>query len=403
MNILFLSVYTINGIEDRNLYSDLLRKFRNEGHKVFIATPSERRNKKNTTLIKQNGTEILSIKTPNLQKTNFLEKGFGLLLLPFLFKKHISRFFKNIEFDLILYSTPPITFTGLIHYYKKKYGAKSYLLLKDIFPQNAVDLGFISKQNPAYWYFRKKEKALYKYSDVIGCMSPANISYLKTHNAWLHNKPIEVCPNSIEPLKTFISDSEKLEIRQKYGLRPESVLLIYGGNLGKPQGLDFLLKVIENTKELDTLFFLIFGSGTESPRLKWWFNQNMPKNAAFFETVPKTDFDLLVQASDAGMIFLDRRFTIPNFPSRLLNYLECSKPVIAATDKNTDLGSIITENGFGFWCESGDLKGFKKNITRLISEKEQLKAMGEKGRKFLEEHYLVSTAYSTIMKHFNQK
>jgi len=234
-------------------------------------------------------------------------------------------------------------------------------------------------------------------------MSPANISYLKTHNAWLHNKPIEVCPNSIDPLKNFISDSEKLEIRQKYRLKPESVLLIYGGNLGKPQGLDFLLKVIENTKELDTLFFLVFGSGTESPKLKRWFNQNLPQNAAFFETVPKTDFNLLVQTCDVGMIFLDKRFTIPNFPSRLLNYLECSKPVIAATDKNTDLGSIITENGFGYWCESGDLNAFKENVKRLIASKEQMKAMGEKGRKFLEENYLVSKAYSTIMKPFNHK
>ena len=401
MNILFLSVFPVHNIDDRNLYADLLRKFRDKGHKVYIVTPSERRNNDKTSLLKQQGAELLKIKTPNLQKTNFFEKGLGFILLPFLFKKQIRSFFPDVKFDLILYATPPITFTSVIRYFKRKHGAKSYLLLKDIFPQNAVDLGFLSPKNPIYWYFRNKEKNLYKYSDVIGCMSPANVLYLKTQNPSLQNKPIEVCPNSIEPQDDFVSYSERMEIRKKYGINPESVFFLYGGNLGKPQGLDFLLNVIENTQDLENVFFLIIGSGTEYPKLNSWFNQTKPQNALLLESVPKADFDLLVQSCDVGMIFLDRRFTIPNFPSRLLSYLEYSIPVIAATDKSTDLGTIMMGNGFGLWSESGDLDAFKENIKYLVSDTERLKIMGQKGRSYLEKNYHVSNAYSIIMKHFS--
>jgi len=37
------------------------------------------------------------------------------------------------------------------------------------------------------------------------------------------------------------------------------------------------------------------------------------------------------------MIFLDYRFQIPNFPSRLLSYMAAGMPVIVATDPNTDM------------------------------------------------------------------
>lgn len=400
MNILFLTISHITDLNASGIYTDLMREFRDKGHEVYIVSPIERKYKSPTFLKKENDITLLKVKTFNLQKTNFIEKGVGTLAIEFQFYSAIKKYFTNIRFDLILYSTPPITFTKVVKNIKKRDQAKSYLLLKDIFPQNAVDLEVLSIRNPIYWYFKKKERNLYKISDVIGCMSPANVFYLKNQNPWLQHKPIEVCPNCIEPLNDFVGLTEKLEVRKKYGVATESFVFLYGGNLGKPQGLDFLLTVIQNSQDLMNVFFLIIGSGTEYPKLKRWFDKNKPRNAQLFESVSKADFDLLVQSCDVGMIFLDRRFTIPNFPSRLLSYLECSKPVIAATDKNTDLGSIIVENGFGLWSESGNLQAFRENLIYLTSDINRLKIMGEKGRKFLEENYHVSNAYSIIMNHF---
>lgn len=52
-----------------------------------------------------------------------------------------------------------------------------------------------SKRNPIYWYFRLREKQLYRNSDVIGCMSEANVEYLLKHNPELSADIVEVCPN----------------------------------------------------------------------------------------------------------------------------------------------------------------------------------------------------------------
>ena len=36
MNLLFLTLSNMNSISQRGIYADLMRKFRNEGHNVFI-------------------------------------------------------------------------------------------------------------------------------------------------------------------------------------------------------------------------------------------------------------------------------------------------------------------------------------------------------------------------------
>ena len=114
--------------------------------------------------------------------------------------------------------------------------------------------------------------------------------------------------------------------------------------------------------------------------------------------LPKEDYDRLVQACQVGLIFLDYRFTIPNFPSRLLSYLEYKMPVIACTDPNCDTGSIAEENGFGFYAPSNDVLAFTKTVDKMLGS--DMTAMGEKGYKFLKENYLVEHTYNQIMKHF---
>ena len=183
MNLIFLTVSRINSISGRGIYTDLMRKFRDEGHNVYIVTPIERQFGKSTSFYEQDGVHILQVRTLNIQKTNILEKGIGTIWLESQFKNAIKKYLDGIHFDLILYSTPPITLNKVILYLKKcNPQAISYLLLKDIFPQNAVDLGMFSERSILYKIFRRKEIQLYKDSDFIGCMSPANVKFLLVHN-----------------------------------------------------------------------------------------------------------------------------------------------------------------------------------------------------------------------------
>ena len=116
------------------------------------------------------------------------------------------------------------------------------------------------------------------------------------------------------------------------------------------------------------------------------------------QSLPKSDYDLLVKSCDVGLIFLDHRFTIPNYPSRLLSYLENKMPVLCATDVNTDIGKIAEKNGYGYWCESVKPEDFTAMVDKMLAS--DRKAMGEKGYEFLKNNYLVEHTYNAIMAHF---
>ena len=402
MNVLFLTLLDFSTIEENGIYTDLMREFVKDGHDLYIISPTEKRKNEPTRLIDNGKVKILKLQIGNTQKTNLIEKGISTLTLESKFKSGIKKYFDDVKFDLVLYSTPPITLQKAVEFVKYRDLAKTYLLLKDIFPQNAVDLGLLKTsgiKGLIYKYFRSKEERLYKISDYIGCMSNANVEFLLKNNPSIPSEIVEVCPNSIEPIDIDISEQEKKEIREKYNLPIDKTIFIYGGNLGKPQGIDFLIDCIRANEDNNNSYFFIVGSGTEFGKLENYFEREKPKNAMLRNQLPRNDYELLANSCDVGLIFLDKRFTIPNFPSRLLSYMQASMPVLAATDINTDIGEIIDRGNFGCWCESVDVGKFNQLVNKLCDEELRV-SLGRNAREYLEEHYSAKNSYEIIIKHF---
>ena len=403
MNVLFLTMSSgLKNIETSGIYTDLMRKFRDEGHEVYIMYPRERRTGLPTALQHEGRVHTLGVKTFNVTKANIVEKGVGQVLLESQFKAALKKYFKKVKFDLILYSTPPITFTKVIRYAKRRNpDAMTYLLLKDIFPQNAVDLGMLPKtglKGLLYKSFRAKEKELYRVSDYIGCMSPANVAYLLKHNPEIPADRVEIAPNSYDiPESHGRLKTEDDAIRQKYHLPVDKPIFIYGGNMGRPQGIPFLVDCMKAVKDREDCHFVIVGDGTEYPKLEAFVRDYQPTAVSVFKRLPKDDYDKLAGACDVGLIFLDYHFTIPNYPSRLLPYLMEHKPIIAATDPNCDTGTLAEANGYGFYCPSNSVDAFVHAVDRILAS--DIKQLGENGYRFYLNNYTTAHTYDAIMKH----
>lgn len=398
-----MTLLDFNTIEEYGIYTDLLREFVKNKHKVYIISPTEKRKNEPTELIDNRDHKILKLQIGNTQKTNLIEKGISILTLESKFKSGIMKYFSNVKFDLVLYSTPPITLQKAVEFVKNRDNATTYLLLKDIFPQNAVDLGMLKKKglkSVLYRHFRNKEKKLYEQSDYIGCMSDANVKFILEYNQEVKPEKVEICPNSIEPQFINLDNNKIKQIKEKYKIPTDKTTFIYGGNLGKPQGIDFLIDCIKANENNRNAYFIIVGSGTEFDKLKDYFDRYKPYNSKLLKQLPKSDYEVLANSCDVGLIFLDRRFTIPNFPSRLLSYMQASMPVLAATDVNTDVGEVIEKGGFGYWCESGNVNEFNKRVNELCSLDLRQK-MSITARRYLEEHYTAKSSYEIIMNHFN--
>lgn len=403
MNILFLTLSYPENESHSNIYTDLMGEFKARGHSLTVLCQREKRFKKSTEFTKHCAIDVLRVRTGNITKVKFFEKGFSLLRVEGQFINAIKKYLSNIKFDLIIYSTPPITFAKAINYLKKRDQAKTYLLLKDIFPQNAVDIGLIKPKSITHNFFMNIEKKLYKSSDWIGCMSQGNVEYLLNHNQYLIPDKIEICPNSIhpEPLSIF-NENEKFKVRSKFNIPKHCKLFIYGGNLGRPQGIDFMLEALTAIKFRKDLFFLIIGSGTEFNKIENYLISNNFENVKLIKFLMNDEYKAILRSADVGLIFLDERFTIPNIPSRLTAYMELAKPVLAVTDINTDLDHIILDAECGFWTKAGDLKSFMKIIQEISELNEDLVKMGSNGRLYLEENFHVTNSYRIIMSHFEK-
>ena len=406
MNVLFISISSLPHVSEHGISLDLIHEFTRKGHNVYIVSALEKREDRETYIAEEAGCKIVRVRIGNNKKANLIEKGLTTVLLPGKYISAIKKYYADVKFDLVLYPTPPVTQVKTVEFIKKRDGAKTYLLLKDIFPQNAVDIGMMSKSGVKgllYQHFRRVEKRLYWVSDRIGCMSEANVQYVLKNNPEVDPKKVEVCPNSIEVIDKSIDKAASIAIREKYGVPQDKKVFIYGGNLGKPQGIPFVIKCMQAVKNIEDAFFLIVGDGSEYGKLESYVRSAQQANLMLMQRLPKEDYDTLVGACDVGLIFLDHRFTIPNFPSRLLGYMQAKIPVLAVTDPNTDIGKVIKEGGFGWWCESSDADAFKRKILEALGERDCGAINKEKEWAYLNRYYSTESAYKIIMSRTGDK
>ncbi len=399
MKVLLLTIGNLSNINQHEIYSDLLRCFRDNGHSVYAVSANEKRSGKETEFKVEDGIHMLRVKIGNITKCGFIEKGISTLMVEAQFKSAIKKFLGDVKFDLVLYSTPPITLCSVVEYVKKRDGAHTYLMLKDIFPQNAIDIGVLSKRGwkgILYKFFRKKEKALYRISDTIGCMSDANVEYVLKNNPEVDPSKVGLCPNCIEVQDLVLEEEASVAMRKKYDIPTDKRVYVYGGNLGKPQGIPFIIECLKTQMKNENSFFLIVGDGAEYEKLEAFFSTEAPQNMKLMKSLPKEDYDRMVAACDVGMIFLDYRFTIPNYPSRMLAYMQAGLPVLACTDTNTDIGSTIVDGGYGWKCYSNSPESFSE-VVQTIDALPSLESERENSLKVLYEKFDVSRAYRLIV------
>jgi glycosyltransferase involved in cell wall biosynthesis len=396
MNVLFLMLTFPDLKENTNLYTDLALEFKRNEHNVYVMTIIEQKYGKKTFLESIQGINVLRVKTGDFFNVGFVRKGITLSSLSSKLNKAYLQILGNVKFDLCIYPTPPITFNNLVYKIKKKNLCPTYLILRDIFPQNAIDVGVINK-NIIYYYFRYIEKKLYKVSDYIACMTKKNIDYITEHN-FIPQKKLYILPNWKKINDELLNSKSNISIRKKLNLVDKFVIL-FGGVIGIAQELDFILNVAKKIQDKSDIIFLIIGEGNQKEKLSQIIVREKLVNVIMFDRIPRSDFRLLTEECDLGLVCLNRNFTIPNLPSKSLDYFEAKIPVLASIDRSTDFGDFLDESGGGLWSYTGDEKNFIDNLFKLYNSPELRVDMGIKGYNYLSNNLSEKNAYKSIIRH----
>lgn len=391
MKVIFIMYAFPNLDEGYNMYTTLVEEFICKGHEVTVVAPCN----KPTRLSQEKGIEILRVCSIQSRNVSKLKKGLSTILLPYQFLNAIKKYYPIRTYDLIISATPPITFASVIEKIKQKYQSKFYLILRDIFPQNAVDLGYISPTGFTYHYFRKIEKKYYNLADYIGCMSEGNIDYITRHNPDIVKKDLHILRNFQKENKNEFVDL--VDLRRRYNLLKEDFIVVFGGNLGKPQQLENVLELAKRTLEYTDVKFFLVGEGNEMEKLEKTIKKLNLTNIILQSSVSKSKYQDLLRICDVGLISLHKDFTIPNIPSKILDYMNIGVPILASLDKSTDFNEILEESQSGLWSFSGDHNGFKSNLDVLYKNKVLRKEMGRNGNEYFKQYLLPECAYKTII------
>lgn len=402
MKILYIATSFPKESKGATIYTDLAEAIHQKGHEITVAVSEQKRNQQKTTLETERGFKVLRAVVGDYYDVNFIKKGIVTILLPFIMKKEIKKNLGKEQFDMVLFETPPITNAGVVAWAKKHFKCKSYLMLKDIFPQNGVDLGILGSGllgKVIFNYFKFKEKFLYKTADIIGCMSEGNKKYLLEHNPEIPEQKVEIFPNAKKITEDY--QCEDFSVRQKLGIPEDACVFLFGGNMGKPQYVEILAAAAKEFKNDNNVFFVFVGRGTEKHIIAQTIENNDIKNAILLDNLPREEYEQITKESDVGLITLDPRFTIPNFPSRILSYMDYAKPVLAATDTVTDMKELIKIADCGEWVCSEKQEAFFEKIKAFSADKDKCIRQGENGRKYMKENFTVERCVEILEKQFS--
>jgi glycosyltransferase involved in cell wall biosynthesis len=394
MKVLFV-LYTLPNLSQSSIASDIVNEFKNNGHEVYPMAPINTDSKRSYISI-ENDIEVLRIRTLDVFSENIVLKGLANLLLSFQFQSVFNLFWKSKVFDLIIVMTPSVMFADFISRCKKNWGCKVYLMQKDIFPQNAVDLGFLRRNSIVYNFFKKKEDLLLKTADIVGCTSPGNVNYFTRNYPQLNPHKIKLLFNAS---KLFCFNVES-KLTNDFSDRLFKV--VFGGNLGKPQQMENVLQLAQNVQEFDDIvFFVISKGGTERRRFEKLLSQMDLKNVQLLDNLSREDYFTFISSCNLGLISLHMDFTVPNTPMKLNDYLNAGLPVFAIIDRYNDLGELLINNNMGRFAYADSTSMIYNQFISLYRDRDLCTELGKFGFDFCFNNLSTEKSYLDILEHIS--
>ena len=403
-NILFIFLRHSENPNDSTLTKDLSDEFFKQGNNVTVVTILEKKYKRETQLKIENGYEVLRVKTGNyFNVSNSVEKGITSLTMISKLKREIINYLGKKRYDLIITHTPFISTEKLINPLKSYFKCPAHLILWDIFPQNAKDIGIL-KNKLLFSYFEYNERKMFLAYECIWCMSEGNVNYLRENYSYLDKEKIKLLRNWAR-IKPNI-EINKEEIRKKYGFLKNDYIAVFGGNMGKPQKLENILSLAKKCLEYKDIKFLFVGNGSERERIEKLAKANSLLNVIFINYIPREEYEKLIASCDIGIVSLDERFTVPNFPSKTTDYFKLSLPIFASLDKCSagDYGEFLQKKvKGGLFANADNIDELFSQFIRLYDYEKLRKNLGNNGRKYYEEYLGVDKAYNIIINKINFK
>lgn len=338
---------------------DLSAEFVRQGHQITVMVASPELNQ--PWLIEEwQGVQVLRLKTPKTKDIDYVRRTIGEFLMPYRMWRNLQRSpLAQTQWDGVVWYSPSIFFGPIVRRLKQKSGCPSYLIIRDIFPEWAADMGLMGKGLP-YRFFKAIANHQYAQADTVGIQTPGNGVYfqewkkaaghrLEVLQNWLTRAPATHCSISVQ--QTALA-----------GRR----VFVYAGNMGVAQGMGVLIELAERMNDRKDVGFLFVGRGSDAAKLKSIASERALDNVVFFDEIDPDEIPGLYAQCHVGLVALDPRHMTHNIPGKFLSYMHSGLPVLACVNEGNDLIEVITREGVGKVVAGPDVERLAQEATALL-------------------------------------
>jgi glycosyltransferase involved in cell wall biosynthesis len=351
---------------------DLAQQFEMLGHRPVVIVPSPMPDRPWMTE-RLDGVEVLRVAAPPTRAQSFVRRALAEMWLPFAMLRNVRKSpFRSAKWDLLVWYSPPIFFGPLISALRRTSGARTYLILRDIFPEWAVDLGLVRK-GPVYLVFKAVAALQYAVAEVIGVQTPSNLAYL---SGWASpNRRIEVLHNWLA-----VTPDVGCSIAVEKTVLAGRKIFVYIGNMGVAQGMDIFIELIQSLRHRGDIGFLFVGRGSEFAKLEAEKASRELNNVLFFGEIDSSEIPGLLAQCQVGLVALHPDHKTHNIPGKFVSYVHYGLPVLARVNAGTDLERIIEDNGVGKVYVGNSVGELQRLAEELADNDAMRRAMSELGR-----------------------
>lgn len=367
-------------------------------HQVTVIIPSPL-NQKSLVINHNNGIRLVSVLTPKVKDVRYFRRALAEYISP-LIMYHRLRQSRVIEekFDGLIWYSPTIFFGPLVSRLKKKYNCPTYLVLRDMFPDWAVDLGIMKKRLP-YYFLKLVEYYQYKVANKIGVQAQGNFIYFENKIFKKFRPKIELLWTWVRPNGPIVECSIDL---QKTHLAGRSIF-VYAGNMGAAQDFDLIFDLIELYQDNFNVGFLFIGRGSKVSRLRQIARDRLLANIIFYDEIDPAEIPGLYAQCDIGLVSLDPRHRSHNIPGKFLSYMSSGIPVLARLNANNDLIKVINDNNVGHCYTGNDVLEFKFLSDQLLKKLETNHDFSSHCMRLAKNLFSAEKAAKQIVSSFSQK
>ncbi len=373
---------------------ELAVEFITLGHSVTVITPAPGLKEKFEVSI-LDGVTVCRFRSGTIKNVSKITRAVNETLLSFRAWRSLNQYLKQQPQDIIIYYSPSIFWGILVFKLKKLWRAKSYLILRDFFPQWVIDNGMLSRYSPITLYFRFFEWLNYIAADKIGIQSQKNIEWFR----------LQVLSHSnIELLYNWAADdSVKVKndfYRKKLGLM-DNVVFFYGGNIGVAQDMMNIVRLAKSLAKEPKAHFVLVGAGDEVELVSNAIVNADLKNITLLPSVSQLEYKNMLSEFDIGLFTLHPGHTTHNFPGKLLGYMAESKPILGSVNLGNDLKEIVENSAAGLVSINGEDDVFLSNALRLLNDSDFRIQTGSNAKQLLLKYFSVHSAANKILMIFN--